>query len=218
MRRVTHGDDCIAGRAIACARLALPAQANRLAVLNPDGDRDIERFPGRKRDPHFATYRHLGQRHRDRNADIFALCGSPRAATSAAAEQFRKHVGVNPVGPTDVPAPEIELKIAEVAPPRTGAKTLELRRSGFTLGIDFAAVESRPLLFVAENLVGLADLCKALFRLRLLALIRMILLRQLPERRLNLCGAGGLRQPENGIGIAHFEPSNPPAPADSSTR
>ena len=72
------------------------------------------------------------------------------------------------------------------------------------LGVDLAAVELAALGRVAEDLVGGVDLGEGFLRLGVVAvLVGVVLLRQPPERLLDVVGTRRLADAENVVGVAH---------------
>ena len=115
------------------------------------------------------------------------------SSTRARAEQLGQDVRVDRAAGRKSPGAKIEAESAKVcAAARLPAKSeaLELGRARLAFGIDFAAVEGAALFFVAENLIGGADLGEPLLRPRLLALIGMVLLGQFAKSGLDFGRAG----------------------------
>ena len=216
VRRVMDGDDRVAGRR-RCARPAAPGRAGGSAC------RPRRRREWRRR----ASCRSAVRRAPSRRPPPSPAARSPTTATSS--PRLRRAARGRPCGRRTVRrkcrhrsrrrapriAADVEVEAAEVAArarPPAETEALELRRARLALGVDLAAVEGGALLLVAEDLVGRTDLGESLLRLRLLALVGMVLLGQLAEGRFHFGGAGRLRQPQHFIGVAHDEPRSPRPP------
>jgi hypothetical protein len=159
MSGVADGHQDVTRRPAAGARVALAAQPDGLAFLDPDRDRDIERLSSGQGDADRAAVRDRLQGNRDRDADIVPPGRSRARAAAAGAEQFRQDVRVDRAAFGRKPAaPEVEAEVAEVAAagsrgaPET--ETLELRRARLALCVDLAVVEGLALLLVAEDFIG----------------------------------------------------------------
>src|SRR5262249_31334905 len=116
------------------------------------------------------------------------------AAAARALEAFRP------------PAEGLERAVAAEAGawPAAGAEAFEALEARLALGVDLAAVEGLALVVLAQDLVGGVELGEAGGGLGVVLVgVRMQLLGLLPERALDLRGAGGLRYPEDVIGGAH---------------
>ena len=189
------GDDGVARRAAVDALLALRLEPDRLAVLDAGRDGHFERAARRQAHTLRRALHALGERDGDGGLHILAtdrrarlLAEAARAAAAAwaaaAAEDIGEDVGrieaaSPPRAPAALAAAEIELEMlgaaAAAAPGTAARKALEAGEARLALGIDLAAVELAAFLLVAEDLVGRADLGEAVLRLRLLALVGVVL-------------------------------------------
>ena len=132
------GDDRVAGRSVARAGPPLPAQADRLAVLDAGGNGDVERLAGRQGDARRAAARDDRQRHVHRNGDVLAAVRRAAAPAHAAAEQLGENVGLEAGAAAGSP-PKSKLKPRNLRPrprpaggrnrsPRTAARAACRRR------------------------------------------------------------------------------------------
>src|SRR5262249_21360267 len=96
---------------------------------------------------------------------------------------------------------EAALGAAEAAArPAAGAEAFEALEARLAFGVDLAAVKSLALVLLAQDLVGGVELGEAGGGLGVVLVgVRMQLLGLLPERTLDLRGAGGLRYPKHVI-------------------
>ena len=185
--------------------LALPLQADGLAVLDPGRNGDFKRAAGRQRDPALAAVDGLAQAHRD-----WAATSSPRGGGRAAwapppprraapNNSLKRSLASKP--PPD-PArcgthnARSHRPAAAACPARPGAsaEALETLEAWLAFGVDLAAIELAALLLVAENLIGGAHLGEFFLRLGVLALIGMKFLGELA------------------IGLFDFAPGRPISP------
>ena len=141
-------------------------------------------------------------------AEARALPGARRSLLESVAEDLAEDVvGVEAGGaelemagarPAALLAAEAGERVAAA-----GARP-ELLESRLARGVDLAAVEGLALLLVAEDLVGLVGLRKALLGLRIVrVLVRMKLLGQLAEGRLYVLVRGRLGNAQHVVGITH---------------
>src|SRR5580698_3667033 len=209
MRGVSNGHDDVAGRPTATAGMPLTAQPDGLPLFDAGGDCDVQRLPGRQGDAHRPAMGNRRELNRDRHADIFPAgrLGAPTGATGA--EQFGENVRIDGTAMgRRPPSPKVEAEVAEVAgtAPRLAAKaeTFELGRARLALGVDLAAIEGFALFVVAKDLIGRADFRETLFRLRLLALIGVVFLGELPKGGFDLRLARGLGYAKNVVGVTHL--------------
>src|SRR5690606_35793012 len=87
----------------------------------------------------------------------------------------------------------------------TAGRAAEVGESRLAAGVDLAAVELAALHVVAHDFVRLVDLREAVLGLRVVrVLVRMIFLRELAERGLDVLRGSVLRNAQNVIGIAHW--------------
>src|SRR5690606_12447238 len=114
------------------------------------------------------------------------------------------------------PGPELETHAAGAAGTRSpgtaegrkriaAARMVEIRETRLSGGVDLAAVVLAALGIVADNLVSLVDLGKSVLCLGIVrVLLRMVLFRELAERRLDVFRRSVLRNDQAFIGIAHL--------------
>src|SRR5262245_29737965 len=175
MRRNPHGHDRVARRA--SRRKSLAAQPYRLAVVDSGRNRHLDLFAGREPHALLGAARGFRERHRQACGNVGALRRSfgevlgPAAAACAA--EAAEHLAKNILEATAATATAARAAVesfrseaeafedrlaagaaAESAGTGSGAtETRKLLEALLALGIDFAAVELRAFLFVAENLV-----------------------------------------------------------------
>ena len=101
MLRDPHRDKGIASRTTVDSRLALPLQADLLAILDAGGDRDVEVAPRREAHPCCPAMHAVGESDRGESLNILAAyrCGGATAEPAGAAasgppaEQVGEDVG-----------------------------------------------------------------------------------------------------------------------------
>src|SRR5690606_14932374 len=132
-----------------------------------------------------------------------------RAAPERLAENFAEDVAGIAI---EAAAAEFEPRAAGASPTCAAerleriaaARAFETGKTGLAAGVDLAAVELGALGLVAHHLVGLIRLGESFLGLRVVRiLVRMIFLRELAERRLDVFRRGVLRNAQHVIGIAH---------------
>src|SRR5690349_19634308 len=158
-------------------RSTLAFQTQRPSVLNPGGDRHVERSVA-ERDASLAAVRRLQERDAKHEALVGAARaapGSPSAAAARrAAEELAQYVLAEDVAEVGAAAAAASAPAA-----RAAAAAAEAERGPFgSVGVDLTAVEARPLLRIREQVVGGRDLLELLLDALVGVEVRVQLLRE----------------------------------------
>src|SRR4051812_24447833 len=238
MRRDRDRDQHVARRAAMRRRHALALETDLLAVLNAGRNLELDLPVGGQFEPSRAAMRGFVQRDgcargdvlpADRRADVLGLelgtcAGSPAPAEDAGENvlEAREPGTTRPARATSAraanafraPGEALEVAIARAervsTRARPPAESLEALEARLAVRADLAAVELLALVGIADDLVRTVELGEFIGRLRILAGIRVQLLRQLAIRLLDVFRARRLGHPQHLIGVTH-----PVAPIDS---
>src|SRR6516164_1265671 len=223
MRGDADGDQEITGLVTGRA-LALPLQADLLAVGDAGGDLDVELLAARQPHALLTAFHRLFQRrgHRDVEIEVeadaagFKLEGIAAARATACAggsaaehavQDVLKTAGTAAAGGKAAAGTGAEGEALEAAGTRAAARTAagKTGEARLALGVDLAAVELLALVLVAQNLVGGIDLGESRRRLRVvLVRVGMVFLRKLAIGALDRRSVGAPRHPQDLIGVAHY--------------